>query len=147
MIRRVPCAAPPPAPGRGEHVLYIDDDEVMLLMVEHLLLRLGYSATCLSDPRAALAAVRARPGDFDLIVTDFNMPQMSGLDLARALRDTDARLPVVISSGYISEQLRSDAEAAGVVALMRKENTLDDLPAMVERALAIRISLRGSLGG
>ena len=134
----VPESAAPPAPGRGEHVLYIDDDEVMLLMVEQLLLKLGYRATCLIDPHEALAAVRAQPGDFDLVVTDFNMPQMSGLDLARALRDTDARLPVVISSGYISEQLRRDAEAAGVVALMRKENTLDDLAATVERALAVR---------
>jgi len=132
------ATAPPPAPGRGEHVLYIDDDEVMLLMVEHLLLKLGYSATCLIDPRAALAAVQARPGHFDLVVTDFNMPQMSGLDLARALRDIDAHLPVVISSGYLPEQLRSNAEAAGVVALMRKEHTLDDLGAVVERALSAR---------
>ena len=132
------ATAPPPAPGRGEQVLYIDDDEVMLLMVEHLLLKLGYSATCLIDPRAALAAVQARPGHFDLVVTDFNMPQMSGLDLARALHDIDARLPVVISSGYLPEQLRSNAEAAGVVALMRKEHTLDDLAAVVERALSAR---------
>lgn len=139
------AAALRPAPGQGERVLYIDDDEVMLLMVEHLLLKLGYSATCLANPHAALAAVRARPGDFDMVVTDFNMPQMSGLDLARALRDIDAQLPVVISSGYIAEQLRNDAEAAGVVALMREENTLDDLAAMVQRALAVRGSLSGSL--
>jgi len=52
---------------------------------------------------------------------------------------------VVISSGYIAEQLRNDAEAAGVVALMREENTLDDLAAMVQRALAVRGSLSGSL--
>jgi nitrogen-specific signal transduction histidine kinase/CheY-like chemotaxis protein len=139
--------APPLAQGRGEHVLYIDDDEVMLLMVEHLLLKLGYRATCLADPCAALAAVRAGAGQFDIVVTDFNMPQMSGLDLARALRDIDAGLPVVISSGYIPEQLRSDAEAAGVVALLRKENTLDDLAAVVERALAARGSRSGSLSG
>ncbi len=132
------ATAPPPAPGRGEQVLYVDDDEVMLLMVEHLLLKLGYSATCLIDPRAALATVQARPGHIDLVVTDFNMPQMSGLDLARALRDIDARLPVVISSGYLPEQLRSNAEAAGVVALMRKEHTLDGLAAVVERALSAR---------
>lgn len=106
-------------------------------MVEQLLRKLGYRATCLIDPREALAAVRAQPGDFDLVVTDFNMPQMSGLDLARALRDTHAWLPVVNSSGYISEQLRTDAEAAGVVALMRKEKALDDLASTVERALVV----------
>lgn len=129
-------ATSPLTRGRGEHVLYIDDDdEVMLLMVEQLLLKLGYRATCMADPCATLAAVRAQAGLFDVVVTDFNMPQMSGLDLARALHDCDAGLPVVISSGYIPEQLRSDAQAARVAALMRKEHTLDDLAALVERAL------------
>jgi len=142
---RPEAAAPRVAQGRGELVLYIDDDQVMLMMVEQMLLNLGYRATCMADPCAALAEVRARTGHFDIVVTDFNMPQMSGLDLARALHDIDAGLPVVISSGYIPEQLRSDAQAAGVAALMRKEHTLDDLAAVVERALASRASRWGSL--
>ena len=137
----VPAAevtAKPPARGLGQHVLYVDDDEVMLLMVEHLLLNLGYRATCLADPLAAVAAVRARAEDFDIVVTDFNMPQMSGLDAARALHHIDAELPVIISSGFISEQLRSDAQGAGVVALLRKEHTFDELGAVIDRALAAR---------
>jgi CheY-like chemotaxis protein len=135
-------AAAPAAPARpavqgaGEHVLYVDDDEVMLLMVEHLLLNLGYRATCLADPHAAIAAVQARAGAFDLVVTDFNMPQLSGLEVARALHALSPGLPVVISSGYIAEALRAEAQALGVVALMRKEHTLDELGAVVAQALA-----------
>lgn len=125
-------------------MLYIDDDEVMLLMVEQLLLKLGYRATCLPEPIAALAAVRAGSSHFDVVVTDFNMPQMTGLDFARALRDLAPALPVVISSGYIPEHLRSAAQAAGVVALMRKEHTLEDLGAVVGRALAARSAGHGS---
>ena len=141
-------AAParPSTPGRGEHVLYVDDDEVMLTMVEHLLLRLGYRATCFTDPRAALAAVQAGADPFDIVVTDFNMPQMSGLELAQALHDAATGLPVVISSGYIPEQLRKHAQAAGVVALMRKEHTLDDLASVVATALAACDVRRGALG-
>jgi signal transduction histidine kinase/ActR/RegA family two-component response regulator len=129
--------------GQGQHVLYVDDDEVMLLMVEHLLLNLGYLATCLADPRAAIATVRTRADEFDVVVTDLNMPQMSGLDAAKALHDIDPKLPVVITSGFISEQLRVDAQLVGVVALMRKEHTLEELGAMVELALAVRRQAAG----
>jgi CheY-like chemotaxis protein len=117
-------------------VLYVDDDEVMLSMVEHLLRKLGYRATCMVDPRTALAEAKAGNDPYDIVVTDFNMPHLSGLDLARALHEALPHLPVVISSGFIPEQLRIDAQAAGVVALIRKEHTLDDLATVVERALA-----------
>jgi CheY-like chemotaxis protein len=142
-----PADAPPaktPVRGSGQHVLYVDDDEVMLMVVERLLVRLGYRATCLVDPGAAIAAVKAESTDFDVAITDFNMPQMSGLDLADALCEIDGGLPVVISSGFISEQLRIDANGAGVVALLRKEHTADDLGAVVAQAVAMRHRLSGT---
>ena len=95
----------------------------------------------MADPCAALAAVHAGADSFDIVVTDFNTPQMSGQNLAKALRRFDSRLPVVISSGYIAEQLRVEAEAAGVVALIRKEHTLDDLAAVLVLVLALALAL------
>ena len=80
--------------------------------------------------------MRDAPRPFDLVVTDFNMPEMSGLDLLRALADLRPGLPVIISSGYLTDDLRSDAKAAGVRALLRKENTLEKLPALVHKVLA-----------
>ena len=139
-VERPVAAAPTAVQGCGQHVLYIDDDEVMLVMVEHLLRKLGYRATCLADPRAAIAVVQSRADAVDLVVTDFNMPLLSGLDVARTLRDIDSELPVVICSGFISEALRADATAVGVVALMRKEHTLDELGAVVEQALAAAVA-------
>jgi PAS domain S-box-containing protein len=135
------AVAPPAAPddavrGRGQHVLYIDDDEVLLLMVGELLERLGYRATCLADPAEALALVQAQPGRFQAVVSDYNMPPMSGLDVARALRASQAALPVAISSGFISDALRAAAAELGVHELMRKERTLEDLGALLGRLLA-----------
>ena len=121
--------------GQGERVMYIDDDEVMMLMVGHLLERLGYRATCLSDPAAAIEVLQAHPGEFDVVVTDYNMPPMSGLAVARALRSMEPDLPVVISSGFISDELRLAAAEFDVFEVMRKENTLDDLGALLWRAL------------
>jgi PAS domain S-box-containing protein len=132
----VPAALDDAARGQGRRVAYIDDDEVMLLMVGHLLERLGYRGTCYADPAGAIASLRAEPGRFDAVVTDYSMPTMSGLDVVRALRNIDADLPVAISSGFISDGLRLAAADLGVVELMRKEHTLEELGALLGRLLA-----------
>ena len=64
------------------------------------------------------------------------MPELTGLDMARTLAALRPGLPVVISSGYISEQLRADALAAGVRQVMNKESTFEELPALVRRLLS-----------
>ncbi len=127
-------ARPTPA-GHGQHVLYLDDDEVMALMVERMLQRAGYQVSCFLDAAEAVAAVRARPERFDLVLTDFNMPRLSGLDVARALAGIRADLPVVISSGYISDELRVEAQLVGVRRLLQKQNTADELIALIHDVL------------
>jgi PAS domain S-box-containing protein len=122
--------------GRGERVLYVDDDEVMVVMVERLLQRLGYDPVCHNDPAAAIAAVRAHPDDFDVAVTDLNMPGLSGLDVARELSRLRSDLPVIISSGNLPEQLQADARHAGVRALLHKQYTLEELGAVIHWVLA-----------
>lgn len=124
--------------GHGEHVLYIDDDEVMAVMVQGLLQRLGYRATCTLDAQEGIAIVARNPMDVDLVVTDFNMPNRSGLDVVRALSVIRPDLPVAISSGYISDELRASASELGVSGLMQKEHTLEELGALVHEALAAR---------
>jgi len=86
-----------------------------------------YRVSGYTDPREALAAARANPDQFDLAVTDYNMPGMSGLEVASALREIRPDLPIVMVSGYITEKLRAKALAAGVSKLIYKPNTADDL--------------------
>jgi len=121
--------------GNGEHVLYVDDDPVMLLMVEALLQRWGYRVTSVADPLDAIARVHDQPEDFDVVVTDFNMPVLSGLDLAIELGRVRASLPVIISSGYVTDTMRADIQRAGVRHVLQKEFTLEQLADAVHRAL------------
>jgi len=123
-------------PGAGQHVLYVDDDEMMVLMVQGLLERAGYRVTLCSDATTAVAALRARSADFDIVVTDYNMPHGSGLEVARAAREIRPGLPIVISSGYLSEELRAAAAQAGVCQLLQKENTVEELGDVVRAVLA-----------
>jgi PAS domain S-box-containing protein len=122
--------------GRGQHVMYVDDDEVMALMVEQLLQRSGYRVTICRDAKQGLSAFAENPRAFDLVVTDFNMPDFSGLELAAELARIRPELPVAISSGYVSEELRAGARRVGVRYLMQKQNTFEELAALVHRALA-----------
>ncbi|MEO7152553.1 MAG: response regulator, partial [Burkholderiaceae bacterium] len=132
-----PLEGPAPA-DRGQHVLYVDDDPVMCVMVEGLLQRAGYRVTTVAGPREALACTHAPAARVDIVVTDFNMPEMSGLDLTRELKLFRPRMPVVMTSGYITEAVRADALAAGVSHVLQKEYTLEQLAAIVQQALAER---------
>jgi PAS domain S-box-containing protein len=119
--------------GAGKRVIYIDDEEAIIFLMQRLLERQGFRVSGFTNPREALAAVQANPGGFDLAVTDFNMPGMSGLELASALREIRPDLPIVLASGYITEDLRKRAPAAGVRELIYKPNTVDDLCEAVAR--------------
>jgi CheY-like chemotaxis protein/two-component sensor histidine kinase len=126
--------------GLGEHVACVDDDPAMLLMVRALLERSGYRVSAFDRPEDALAAVRAADGAIDLVVTDFTMPGMDGIELATALAHEAPEVPVIITSGFITDELREAAHARGVRALLQKEFTLERLAALVSEVLAERVA-------
>lgn len=121
--------------GAGQQILYVDDDEVMSVMVERLLTRTGYQVTCHSDPTKALEEFRNQPSRFALTVTDFNMPLHSGLDVIRMLRAIRPELPVVLISGSVTQSLRTKASDLNVTLVLDKQNTLEQLPGAIALAL------------
>ena len=129
-------AATEPGQSHGEHVLYVDDDEVVRLVVERLLQRAGLRVTAMATASDALKALQAAPAAFDLVVTDFNMPGSSGLELAAEVARLRPDLPVVIASGYVSDELRRGAGAAGVCHLLQKQNLIEELVPLVRRILS-----------
>jgi two-component system cell cycle sensor histidine kinase/response regulator CckA len=110
-----------------KHILYLDDDEALVFLVKRLLGRHGYRVSGYTNQTEALAALRADPASFDLVVTDYNMPAMSGLDVAREVRSIRADLPVAVVSGFIDEELRTQAGVAGVRDLIFKANATEDM--------------------
>jgi len=141
-ILELPVSVPESAPGQvaplplttadavsdaGRHILYIDDDEALVFLVQRTLEQRGYRISGFTDQHEALAALRADPTSFDLVVTDYNMPGMSGLDVARKVRAIRPDLPLAIASGFIDETLRAQAEGAGVRELIFKANALEEL--------------------
>jgi PAS domain S-box-containing protein len=119
--------------GRGLHIMYIDDEESLVLVTKLILEPRGYRVSSYVNQHEALAALRANPASFDLVVTDYNMPGMSGLDVARAVRLIRADLPVAVASGFIDETLRAQASAAGVRDLVLKADSMEGLCQAMER--------------
>ncbi|MBB4842719.1 PAS domain S-box-containing protein [Paucibacter oligotrophus] len=115
-----------PAP-QGQRLIYVDDDEVMRLTVEGLLLRAGYRVGLCSGAEEALALLVATGQDVAALISDYHMPDRDGLSLANAVLQQYPGLPVLLSSGYISEQLHEQALSLGVSCLIKKENLLEEL--------------------
>jgi len=125
-VNRATETSPPvPGPEGGPRILYLDDDESLVYLVERLLKRRGYRVAAHTRQEEALQAIRADPAAFDLVLTDYNMPGMSGLDVAREVRAIRPELPVVVTSGFIDETLRAQAEGAGVREVLFKADSVD----------------------
>jgi CheY-like chemotaxis protein len=122
----------------GTRVLYVDDDEVLLVMVRALLEREGCKGTCIGSARDALEAVGTDPEAFDVVVSDFNMPAVSGLELARSLRAIRPDLPVVLTSGLVRDELMEALGAGEVQAVLGKEELHERLAGTLSEVLRRR---------
>ncbi|MDP1894226.1 MAG: ATP-binding protein [Hydrogenophaga sp.] len=116
-----------------QHILYLDDDDALVFLVRRLLERRGYRVTGFTDQAQAIAAVRADPEGFDLLLTDYNMPGMSGLEVARAVLGICPTLPVAVASGYITDELQAQALAAGVREVVFKTDAVETFCQVVAR--------------
>ena len=130
------AAAPPSASGTKRHVMYVDDDQALVFLVQRLLRRRGYEVSGFTDPHEATAALRAAPQAYDLLVTDYNMPGFCGVDLVREARLIRPDLPVALASGYVTAEIEQAALAEGARALIHKPNDVEELCATVQRLIA-----------
>lgn len=130
-----PPGAPASDPVR-RHVMYVDDDEALVFLVQRLLRRRGYEVTGFTDPHTAAAALRADPQRYDLLVTDYNMPGYCGVDLVREALGIRADLPVALASGYITAEIEQAARNEGARALIHKPNDAEELCATVQRLIS-----------
>ena len=108
--------------------LVVDDEPFVRGFVSTVLRRQGWSVREAPDATAALTIARAFPPD--LLVTDFEMPLISGVALAEQLRKSDKDLPVLVVSGY-PEAARSMRTLVGNTAFRRKPFVAEDLVASI----------------
>ncbi|QDU20276.1 hybrid sensor histidine kinase/response regulator [Urbifossiella limnaea] len=134
----VPTPAPrvtPPAGPTGLRVLVVEDNRFNQLVTARKLERWGHSVTVTADGREALTALADR--SFDLMFTDLQMPDMSGFELAAAVRRSEAggrsRMPIVALTAHAMSGTREECLNAGMDDYVSKPVRDDDLHAVLRR--------------
>lgn len=122
--------------GKGtEKILFVDDEEAIVRIVKQMLERLGYHVIVRTSSVEALEAFRAAPDNFDLVISDMTMPNMTGIQLLQKLKEIRPDIPVIICSGF-SEQIDDEkARAMGINAYVMKPVVKNDLAKSIRNAL------------
>jgi PAS domain S-box-containing protein len=124
--------------GHGEQLLLVEDEASVLIPTRRLLERQGYSITACAGAAAALAELRANPQRYRLMLTDQNMPRVSGIELIKQARQLLPDLRVILASGAFVPALEAEAQLLGRVELLAKPFKPPFLFDMVRRLLAER---------
>ena len=127
-------SAPPPEqpPLR---ILAVDDNESIRAFLGHFFRLENLPVEIHGSSRAALERFRAAPQDYSLLLTDCEMPGMTGLELARQIRQVRQDLPMIIFSTSVSVQGPGPFLKSGFVAALPKPVALDTLRAALRNAL------------
>lgn len=92
-------------PSRRCRVIYADDVRELRLLVNHILSEEGHTVKCVADGRCALEELQRPDAAYDIVITDHNMPHMSGLELVRKLRQADFPGKIIVVSSDLSMEV------------------------------------------
>lgn len=122
-------------PGGTEHILFVDDEELLVEWGQAALERLGYTVTALTDSMEALKLFSVDPSRFDLVITDQTMPKLTGLHLARKLLAIRTNIPIILCTGHSDSVTPQKARDAGIRDFLMKPLGKQQLAEAVQRVL------------
>jgi EAL domain-containing protein (putative c-di-GMP-specific phosphodiesterase class I) len=121
-----------PTPGRPGTIVLVDDEPEALRAFQRTLRSAGYQVEAFGDARDAVKRVSA--GGVHVVVSDISMPEMTGVELLRTIREHDADLPVVLVTGLPAIESATDAVEYGAFKYIVKPFEPEELKNTVERA-------------
>jgi CheY-like chemotaxis protein len=130
----------------NKRVLIVDDDKTILYMLEHSLTRMGanYQIFTTMDSSEAMELVQKQ--SFDLVVADYMMPGMTGIDLARAIHRLSPDTQVILMTAYGTTRLRNTTKFVGVDAYLDKPFTIDEIHEVIQQAVELAHNKEGFSG-
>ena len=120
--------------GKG-HILFVDDEQILVEMGGSMLERLGYEVTACTSSLEALTAFQNDPHRFDAVITDQTMPGMTGLDLAQRMLNIRPDLPIILCTGYSKLVDEAQARAWGIKGFAMKPLTKKEVAALLKAVL------------
>lgn len=114
-------------------ILVVDDEEYVAKLAKAILTRSGFRVEIAKTGQAALEAVQENSGKLALTLLDVRMPDIDGISLLPLLREADPNMKVILTSGYIGENVLSQFDSE--IGFLQKPYNVDGLTAAVEAAL------------
>ena len=108
------------SPAGTERILVVDDEKALLELAGRILKRLGYAVTSESSSIKALELFRTNPDQFDLVITDQSMPNMSGTELVAEILKISPDLPCILCSGFSSKVSEANVGEKGISKYLKK---------------------------
>jgi len=122
-------------PGGAERILFVDDEQTLIDLAERMLAKLGYQVVTETNPIDALKTFKAGPDQFDLVISDMTMPNMTGDMMAKEIMKIRSNIPIIICTGYSRQISEKKANEIGIQGFLMKPLTVRDLAATVRRVL------------
>ena len=122
--------------GAPLKILAVDDEPSIAQSMRFIFERPLYELASAQDGEAALARLTIDPNSFDVIITDNNMPGVSGIQLVRQLRDRGFRGKIMVLSAHLSPEVRAAYEAMEVDAMIDKPFSIKALRQTLDRVAA-----------
>lgn len=136
---------PPATPSSGARVLFVDDDAFTRRIINTALNNRGFTTRLADSALAAMAILRSEP--IDVVLTDQQMPGLSGLDLMQRMRDEGFNTPVILLTGVGSLEMAVSAVRSGAVHYLTKPVDPHDLEQLITDLLLSRQEPRGGTAG
>lgn len=126
---------PVQVPEGNERVLLVDDEVPIARMSQHILQSLGYRVEIRTSSLDALDLIKAKPGEFDVLITDLAMPSMDGLDLAGEVLRIRPDMPIVLATGFSDQATIEKARALGIRESVMKPILRNEVGAAIRRVM------------
>lgn len=123
-------------PMGTEHVLLVDDEKDIVEIGNQILQRLGYRVTAVIGSKAALDAYKADPFRFDVVITDYNMPEMTGDQMAKTMMGIRRKIPIIVCTGFSEVFDKERAQAMGIRKILMKPVTMEAMAHAVREVLS-----------
>ena len=116
-------------------ILFVDDETELVDMVKHLLERRGYQVESKTSSVEALEVFRARPDEFDLVITDMTMPHMTGEKFAGELMAIRPDIPIILCTGYNEMISEEKAKKLGIREFVMKPIVMREMAKTIRKVL------------
>lgn len=118
-----------------EKVMIVDDEKAILGMMQKMLTGFDYRVEIYHDGNDALKAFKTDPDSYDLVITDFSMPNITGLNLAEQIHNLSKKVPVMIMTGYGDDFDKESQKKYGIKYIFRKPLTMQVLVTEIRKVL------------